>query len=146
MDQMNAAEWIQRYQQYVHLVALATGVCLHLGYFQRGEHYMYGLRYLQAFTLLFHALTVALTLRHDLSWLLSIKMTNFIFVHLMLGLYGSLLCYRLVWHPLRGFPSPIAAGISRLWSSIHVRNGDAQEKYWDCTKSMAGLSVSDHQT
>lgn len=146
MNQMSAAEGIQRYQQYIQLVALATGVCLHLCLLSARRASHDGLRYLQAFTLLFSALTVALTLRHDLSWLLSIKMTSLIFVHLMLGLYGSLLCYRLVWHPPRGFPSPIAAGISSLWFSIHVRNGDAHGKHWDCTTGMARLSVSDHQT
>ena len=119
---MSAAEGIQRYQQYVHLIVLAAGIYLHLGYFQRGDHHMFGLRYLQAFTLLFSALTVALTLRHDLSWVLSISISSFIFGHLILGLYGSLLSYRLVWHPLRVFrpPSELRSAASSLAYTLGI--------------------------
>ena len=125
---MSATEEIQKYQQYAQLIAVGAGVCLHLGYFRQDEHHMYGLRYLQAFTLLFVTLTGTLTLGYELSLVSSLSITSSLFGCLFLGLYGSLLCYRLVWHPLRRFPGPIAARISSLWYSTQVTNFDAHKK------------------
>lgn len=128
MTKMDAIEAITRYQQHTQLIAVAVGVCLHLGYFQRGEHHMYGLRYLQAFTLLFITLTGTLKLEYGLSFASSLSITGHIFGWLFVGLYGSLLCYRTIWHPLREFPGPITARISSLWYSTHVTNFDAHKK------------------
>lgn len=121
-------EAFQKYQRYGQLVALTAGVCLHRGYFQQGEHHMYALRYLQAFMLLISTSTVALTLLSEPSSVSSLSITSSVFSSLILGIYGSLLYYRLFQHPLRGFPGPIAARISSLWFSIHVRRFDAHEK------------------
>lgn len=128
MTKMGAVEEIKQYQQQAQLIAAAAGVCLHLGYFQRGEHHMYGLRYLQAFTLLFITLTSALTLGYELSFASSLSITSSLFGSLFIGLYASLLCYRLIWRPLRGFPGPIAARISSLWYSTQVTNFDAHKQ------------------
>ena len=128
MNKMSAAEGIQKYQQYGQSLALAVGVCLHLGYFRRGEHHMYALRYLQASILLFSILTIALVYCYKLPLVWSMRIASSIFFYSMLGLYGSLVYYRLCWHPLRAFPGPLAAKISSLWFSFHVRASDAHQK------------------
>ncbi|KAL9127724.1 MAG: hypothetical protein Q9217_003454 [Psora testacea] len=117
-----------QYQQYGSLIAVFLGVCLHVGYFQRGEHHMYGLRYLQAFTLLFMTSTAALTLGCELPLFTSVKITGAIFGYLSIGIYGSLLFYRIFWHPLRRFPGPTAAKITSLWYSTQVTGFDAHKK------------------
>ena len=89
---------------------------------------MYALRYLQASTLLFSALTTAFNYYYELPLALSLKIVSSFFGYSMLGLYGSLLFYRLYWHPLRAFPGPFAAKISSLWFSVHVRASDAHQK------------------
>ena len=117
-----------QHQQQVKLIAVVIGVCLHVWYFQRGEHHMYGLRYLQVVTLLFIIATGAFTVGSESSFLSSLSVVGSFFGCLFIGLYGSLLCYRLIWHPLRGFPGPIAARVSSLWFSSQVIKFDAHQK------------------
>ena len=128
---MDAMDAFQKYQHYVQIVTLASGVCLHLGYFNRGEHHMYAIVYLQISLLLFSTLTVAFALYGEFPWVASIWTTTSVLLPTLLGIYGSLLCYRLVWHPLGPFPGPVMARISSLWFSIHVRNHDAHQKALD---------------
>lgn len=125
---MGATEGIEKYQQHAQLFAVVAGVCLHLGYFYHGEHHMYGLRYLQASTFFFITSTSALTSGYELPLASSLSFTTSFFGCLFLGLYGSLLCYRLVWHRERRFPGPTAAIISSLWYSTQVTNVDAHKK------------------
>ena len=39
-----------------------------------------------------------------------------------LSLLSSLLTYRIFWHPLRRFPGPRAAALSKLWHVYHTTN------------------------
>ncbi|RYP19688.1 hypothetical protein DL765_003203 [Monosporascus sp. GIB2] len=49
--------------------------------------------------------------------------------YLTAGLVSSLALYRLIWHPLRGFPGPLFARVSSIWFSAHVaKNKDAHKK------------------
>ncbi|KAI1136397.1 putative cytochrome P450 monooxygenase [Hypoxylon sp. FL0543] len=105
------------------LIAVASGVGLHLFYFHRGEHHMYGIRYLQASIVTFIASVGILTSIYNVAFTSALAIVSLSTVYILLGLYSSLLCYRLIWHPLRGFPGPFAARISSLWLSSQNING-----------------------
>lgn len=125
---MAQVEEVQKCLLHVKLMAILVGVCLHVGYFQRGEHHMYALAYLQAFTLVAGALTFGISFFYGLPWTSTFKVVIPVFGYLFSGLYGSLLCYRLFYHPLRAFPGPVAAKLSSLWFSFHVRHFNAHTK------------------
>lgn len=106
----------------------ASGVGLHLFYFGRSEHHMYGVRYLQASILFFAACVLCLTTRYGVQLDVAFKQ---VFIHtavLLIGLYSSLLWYRLLWHPLRRFPGPFGARITSLWLSTQIERGNAHHK------------------
>ncbi|KAJ4289805.1 hypothetical protein N0V90_011136 [Kalmusia sp. IMI 367209] len=102
------------------LIAVAAGICLHIGYFHRGEHHMYGGKYLQACVFLFCAANLALNSFCQLPLTSALALTTKVSSCVSLGIYGSLLCYRLLWHPLNRFPGPFAARISSVWYSTQV--------------------------
>ncbi|KAI5924848.1 putative cytochrome P450 monooxygenase [Camillea tinctor] len=116
--------------------AVLFGVALHLLYFKRGEHHMYGVRYLQAFVITCLVATSTLTIAYGVAFKSSLVIVGLCTGHVSVGLFGSLLCYRLFWHPLRAFPGPLAARISSLWISTqnikpqnHLVSLDLYKKY-----------------
>ncbi|KAI9164122.1 Cytochrome P450 monooxygenase notG' [Paramyrothecium foliicola] len=115
--------------------AFSAGVCLHLGYFIRGEHHMHGVRYLQIFILMFAGLSAAFTKYCDISILSALFRTSTLFGYILSGVFSSVLVYRTAFHPLRRFPGPVAAKISSIWFSHHVyRSADAHKKSLDLYK------------
>lgn len=109
-------------------IAAVSGVALHIFYFRRSEHHMYGVRYLQAVLSLFAGAVLCL-----------VKVWSFqpraafecVLTHgctCLAGLYASLLAYRLSWHPLQSFPGPFWARITSLWFCTQIENADAHKK------------------
>ncbi|KAI1633765.1 putative cytochrome P450 monooxygenase [Biscogniauxia mediterranea] len=85
-------------------LAVASGVALHLLYFNRGEH---------------HIIVVGtLTVAYDVALKSSLAIVSLCTGYVSVGLFSSLLCYRLFWHPLRDFPGPLGARISSLWFTL----------------------------
>lgn len=113
---------LQIFQQCQAVVAVFCGISVCLRYFWRSEHHLQGAKYLQSFVGLFAAATAILkfSLKSSrASSLSSVAQYNF---YILLGLYGSLLCYRLLWHPIRKFPGPRGAAVS---SASFLFNGTA---------------------
>lgn len=112
-------------------VAVTLGVACHLGYFNRGEHHLYGVRYLQA--LFTASLTLGVTLAsfggQSISDVLQevTKLTAFFLV----GLYASLLAYRVHFSPLNRFTGPFGARISSFWLSSRLSKHNAFQKVLD---------------
>ncbi|CAD0109773.1 unnamed protein product, partial [Aureobasidium uvarum] len=84
--------------------------------------------YLQIAILLFVGLTSLLALGSRHSFIEAFGQSSTLFGFVALGLYSSLLSYRLVWHPLRRFPGPLGAEVSSLWFSLQVTYFDAHRK------------------
>ncbi|KAI1492457.1 putative cytochrome P450 monooxygenase [Biscogniauxia mediterranea] len=99
-------------------LAVASGMALHLLYFNRGEHHMYGIRYMQVFVTTFLVAVATLTVAYDVALKSSLAIVSLCTGYVSVGLFSSLLCYRLFWHPLRGFPGPLGARISSLWLTL----------------------------
>lgn len=102
------------YGLFTFLPAVA-GVAAHLGYFIHGEHHMQSLQWL--LTAIFSPLVLFLALlKFDVasSYVTALKLTAVILTSFFASLTGSILAYRIFFHPLRHFPGPFAAKCSKL--------------------------------
>lgn len=105
------------------LTAVVLGVGIHIFYFNRGEHHLQGPLYLAS---AFFPATALIAV-----YFLSGAETRHVCVQVAklagsyaLGIFSSLLTYRLFLHPLRSFPGPWAAKVSSLWFTLQT--GDQQ--------------------
>ncbi|KAM0260623.1 hypothetical protein ACHAQJ_002686 [Trichoderma viride] len=117
----------------LHLVAAALGVAIHLLYFKRGEHHLDGHCYVLAVAASFLAVTVlsrsfVVADKPGTDWTSAISLSSKVHGCFLVGLYSSLVTYRLLFHPLNKFPGPIGARISTFWLCYHLRGLDAWRK------------------
>ena len=104
--------------------AAAAGVLSHVLYFNKGEHHMWGIRYLITFATVFLGSIIALVQLSGWPVLAAISTTAIISSTYLAGLLTSLLVYRIWLSPLNKFPGPFGAKISGLWMTVHGRNSD----------------------
>ena len=112
------------------LVAGAVGVATHLLFFKRGEHHLYPTRYLQAMTLTFGILAVALTHYGGRSMKESLYLSSSIFGYFLAGLYASLITYRLFFNPLNKLPGPYFARLSKWDLVFRLSKFDANKHFF----------------
>lgn len=112
----------------VPLVAATAGVAFHLGYFHRGEHSAKAPTYvLFVFTTFFASVISQHLLFQRCLWTSLVESARF-YGFLLLGLYGSLLSYRLLWHPLNRFPGPYGARMGDFWLTLQAKDFDWHKK------------------
>jgi tryprostatin B 6-hydroxylase len=110
------------------LAAMVAGVSTHLGYFIRGEHHLYGTKYIQIFIILFiNAIFLNIYVAKETLGNAFVKSTQVAICYLI-GLYVSLLVYRAFFHPLNRFPGPFGNKLGNLWFSTKLGNADAYKK------------------
>lgn len=102
------------------LAAAAAGVAAHVGYFNRGEHHLYGVRYLQAFATVCITATLLQVRVAEVPVPTAIIETATIAGVFLAGLYASLLTYRLFLNPLNKFPGPFMTRITNYWYTSKV--------------------------
>ena len=111
-----------------HILAAVTGVSTHLGYFRKGEHHLYGTRYIQIFTALFFTFVILDVRFANQSFPCAFFEVSLVATFYFLGLYASLLVYRAFFHPLNKFPGPFGNKLGNLWFSVQLGNADAYKK------------------
>lgn len=110
------------------LIAVAGGAVSHLVYFNRGEHHMYGARYVQILLIsCLIAVIIVIKVKEEsisraIVYILSLAISY------LAGIYASLLFYRVSFSPLCRFPGPFGARISSIWFSSQLANQDAYKK------------------
>ncbi|OBT38604.1 hypothetical protein VE00_11101 [Pseudogymnoascus sp. WSF 3629] len=98
----------------VSVLAGALGVISHLGYFIHGEHHMQSVRILCTFVLgplIFFACELFL---YDFPIIEAGKATIVASTSYFVALTLSILSYRVFFHPLRHFPGPFSARLTKL--------------------------------
>lgn len=121
------------------LIAAALGVASHQLYFIRGEHH------LQAPKLTWLAILAPIVV----FWVESGHGVRHALLHstgtvssYYIGLFGSIIAYRALFHPLRAFPGPPLAKTSKLWhvfnildSKNHLFLDDLHARYGDIVRT-----------
>lgn len=97
---------------FLPFVAGAAGIAAHLLFFQRGEHHLYPIRYLQGLALTFVTSVVTLTHYGAYPWKEFVSLSSSIFEYFLASDYASLITYRLFFNPLNKFPGPYFARLS----------------------------------
>ncbi|KAL2860742.1 cytochrome P450 [Aspergillus lucknowensis] len=105
-----------------------AGVFSHVAYFKRGEHHLYGVLYIKVFFGTIIAATAALSYARDIAWTIALTTVCRLMGSYLLGLYSSLLVYRIFLHPLHKFPGPFSARISSAWMSTQLKNNNLHIK------------------
>ena len=102
------------------LYATAAGIASHLAFFIRGEHHLRAPKLsrfylvIAAFLLLIDSKVNNLGLNHAALSTISILGAYAI------GLFASMITYRLFFHELRHFPGPFLAKVTKFWHTFHV--------------------------
>lgn len=98
----------------LQLIAACTlGVSSHVFYFRKGEHHMSG-PWIAILIPLVWTVTAALRLR-DEPLNSALRASTLLVGTYAASLYSSMIIYRLFFHPLRHFPGPILARVSKFW-------------------------------
>jgi tryprostatin B 6-hydroxylase len=105
---------------YLALAVAAAGVASHLFYFKIGEHWLNPTRYIQAFLFGCVVTTVAQTHYYHSPLKDAISFTAKYASLYLVGLYSSLIIYRLFFNPLNKIPGPYWARLSRFYLSFQV--------------------------
>lgn len=124
----------------LYIGAIALGLFSHMGIFIRGEWHLRILRVVCGHLILY-CLVLAL-LRHDREFL-SALYTSYTFMALyLISLFGSIITYRVRFHPIKNFPGPRLASVTKFWHVWKVRDcrnflflRTINEKYGDVVRT-----------
>lgn len=111
-------------------VAAAAGVATHVFYFNRAEHHMYGISYVMTYLVTSTAAVAYFVNFHNIAFGPAIFWVSVVGCSYLLGIFGSLLIYRIFLNPLNRFPGPFGACISSFYTSAKVaKNLDAYHHF-----------------
>jgi tryprostatin B 6-hydroxylase len=104
------------------ILLFVAGVVSHVGYFNRGEHHLNALTYIQVHTVLFAGLAVLLY-RLGLTPADALVQTCAYDGLFLGGLFSSIFVYRAFLHPLNAFAGPWTARITSFDMTFRIRKG-----------------------
>ncbi|KAL4861311.1 hypothetical protein BDV12DRAFT_208149 [Aspergillus spectabilis] len=104
-----------------------AGVFSHVAFFNRGEHHLHGVLYLRLLFIAITAGAAVLSYAQEIAWTAAFSTISTLIGTYLLGIYGSLLTYRLALHPLRKFPGPFGARLSTAWISTQLEKNNQHD-------------------
>ena len=96
-------------------IAGIAGLLSHQLIFMHGEWHLHATKLLECYLSLYGIVTVMEARLRHLSWQGSFMRGLSVCGTYAICLWGSIIVYRLFFHPLRDFPGPIFARLSKLW-------------------------------
>ena len=106
---------------------VVAGSASHLIYFHSGEHHLYVTKYLQLFLAVLATVTTLLVTNGSPLWA-AVSAFLYFSIYFLLGLYASLIIYRLFFSPIRQFPGPFGCKLSNLWLSFQLKKLDGHKR------------------
>lgn len=129
--------------QKLVLYSTLLGINSHLGYFIHGDHdHLSGLFFIGFF--LIPSLIFGVFHKHlGIATIEALTLTTTIWTSFLAGLTASIITYRLLFHPLRKFPGPFGAKVTKWWSVVnaaktlqnHELGMDLHAKYGDFVRT-----------
>ena len=101
---------------FTYALAFSSGVCSHKLLFSKGEWDRHAPKILLAHILLSTIILATFTLVTDRTLAMCLLETFRVSSSFTGGFFTSLMVYRLLFHPLRSFPGPVAARASSFWA------------------------------
>lgn len=124
------------------IFAAALGVASHLLLFIRGEWHVLAPQVLSSYIFSFFLVIGLYHWGADENVSSSTSVTLHLTLCHLLGLFGSIIIYRIAFHPLRRFPGPVFAKLSKLWhiwgcrtSQNHLFLDNLRKKYGDFVRT-----------
>jgi tryprostatin B 6-hydroxylase len=102
------------------IVPFLAGVLSHLAYFNKGEHHLYTITYIQSFLAVLSATALLLISYEGQEFLSAFCQSLKLGASFIAGLCSSLVCYRLLFHPLNRFPGALGARVSSFWLPLKL--------------------------
>ncbi len=99
-----------------------AGVFSHVAYFNRGEHHLHGFLYIKLFFTIIISATAILSYTQQTALTAALSTVCKVTSSYLVGLYSSLLIYRVLLHPLNKFPGPLPARASTSWLTTQLKN------------------------
>ena len=112
------------------LFAFLAGILSHLMFFKIGERHLYPFRYVQAFILTFAGTFMAKSNFQGLSTGAAAAQTALFATFYFIGLYLSLVVYRLFFNPLNRFPGSYGARLSKFDFVFRLTKMDGHHKLY----------------
>lgn len=129
----------------IYLAAATTGILSHVLYFIRGYHDSQSLRIFIIHVCVYAAICISFITKLGI-WS-GLFASSAIFATYLVSLFTSMVVYRVFFHPLRRFPGPLAAKVSKFYGLYNARNGQMHieqnklfKKYGDIVR--IGMSLA----
>ena len=110
----------------LHLLAALLGVCSHLSHYIRSNRDPQSISIVLVHVLLLPVISITVTTTTSLS-IASLLNSVAVWTSFHLGLVGSMVTYRLFFHPLCRIPGPLWAKISKIPILVIARRGKLHE-------------------
>ena len=132
-------------------IAVVAALTSHKFVFAVGEWHLQSTRLLELLILSYVALIILATELGGLTLLESTSRISLTFGIYLFSLWASIITKRLLLHPLRAFPGPVGARISKLWhvaqcwdSKNHILLEQLREQYGDFIRTGRSMSTGRH--
>ena len=108
--------------------AFTIGISSHLFFYKIGERHMSPFRYIQFYFLLLAISTVARSHYLSIPTGLALRSNASLFIPYFVGLYSSVITYRLFFNPLNRFPGPYFARLTKFNHVVQNRKMDGHHR------------------